>query len=197
MSAPTDFDALLQRCAPAVHATTMRRLVEVESAFNPYAIGVVGARLQRQPRTYQEALATITWLDANGFNYSVGLAQINRHNFRAHGLTPGLALQACPNLAAGAAILGSCFRRANVQNAPQAALRAAFSCYESGNFTTGFRDGYVQKIVAPNYPAVATTPHQAQRFNAARAATRQPGSDANEPLGTAPHFPTPASRRSP
>ena len=149
MNLPIDLDAMLVRCAPTVHVTTMRRLVEIESSFNPYAIGVVGARLQRQPRSYQEALATITWLDANDFNYSVGLAQINRHNFRPHGLTPALALQACPNLAAGAAILGSCFRRASLHNAPQAALRAAFSCYESGNFTTGFRDGYVQKIIAP------------------------------------------------
>ncbi|WLI91086.1 lytic transglycosylase domain-containing protein [Massilia sp. R2A-15] len=190
MNVPIDFDAMLQSCAPAVHASTMRRLVEVESSFNPYAIGVVGARLQRQPRTYQEALATIIWLHAKGYNYSVGLAQINRYNFSTHGLTPASALLACPNLAAGAAILTDCFRRANSQDQPQAALRAAFSCYESGNFTTGFRDGYVQKIVAPQHSAVARTPHQAQRSNVARAATEQPGSDAGEPRGTAPHLRT-------
>lgn len=188
MSVPIDFDAMLQSCAPAVHVATMRRLVEVESSFNPFAIGVVGARLQRQPRTHQEALATITWLDANGYNYSVGLAQINRYNFRAHGLTRELALMACPNLAAGAAILTDCFRRAAPQEEPQAALRAAFSCYESGNFTTGFRDGYVQKIVAPQYSAVAPTPHQVQRPNRARAATQEPDSDASEPRGTTPHL---------
>jgi len=30
----------------------------------------------------------------------------------------------------------------------QQALRAALSCYYSGNFETGFRHGYVQKVVA-------------------------------------------------
>lgn len=29
---------------------TMRRIVHVESSYNPYAIGVVGGRLERQPR---------------------------------------------------------------------------------------------------------------------------------------------------
>lgn len=197
MSVPIDFDVMLQSCAPAVHASTMRRLVEVESSFNPYAIGVVGARLQRQPRSYQEALATISWLHAKGYNYSVGLTQINRYNFRTHGLTPASALLACPNLAAGAAILATCFRRANLQEQPQAALRAAFSCYESGNFTTGFRDGYVQKIVAPQYSAVAPTPHRTQRSNVARAANPKQGSDDSEPRGTAPHLGTHPTRSIP
>lgn len=191
MNLPIDVDAMLERCAPTVHPSTMRRLVEVESSFNPYAIGVVGARLQRQPRTYQEALATIAWLDMNGFNYSVGLAQINRYNFRAHGLTPELALLACPNLAAGATILTGCFRRANLPDTPQVALRAAFSCYESGNFSTGFRDGYVQQVVTPKYSTVARTPHRAQPSNGARAVTRDAGSDADEPGGTTPHLHTP------
>lgn len=197
MSIPIDFDTMLQSCAPAVHASTMRRLVEVESSFNPYAIGVVGARLQRQPRSYQEALATISWLHAKGYNYSVGLAQINRYNFSTHGLTPASALLACPNLAAGAAILTDCFRRAHAQHQPQTALRAAFSCYESGNFTTGFHDGYVRKILSPRYSAVVPAPHPAQRSNVARAATEQPGSDASEPHGTAPHLGTPPPRSIP
>lgn len=151
MSAPFDLGTSLPNCAPTVHVSTMVRLVAVESGFNPFAVGVVGARLQRQPRGYREALATIHWLEAKGYNYSVGLAQVNKRNFKAYGLTPETALLACPNLAAGGAILAECFRRAsNRAMAAQMALRAAFSCYESGNFNTGFRDGYVQRIVAPH-----------------------------------------------
>lgn len=138
----------IQQCAPTVHADTMRRIVQVESGFNPYAIGVVGAHLERQPRSHAEALATIRWLDGSGYNYSVGLAQINKRNLPAHGLTSVTALQACPNLRAGAAILTACFARASKTHVPaQTALRAAFSCYESGNFATGFKDGYVLKIL--------------------------------------------------
>ena len=143
-----DFITKVAQCAPTVHVDTMRRIVQVESGFNPYAIGIVGAHLQRQPRSYAEALATIRWLDTNGYNYSVGLAQVNRYNFHAHGLTPTTALMACPNLRAGGAILTACFARASKPAVTQqAALRAALSCYESGNFLTGFRDGYVFKIL--------------------------------------------------
>jgi type IV secretion system protein VirB1 len=145
-----DLLGLMVQCAPTVHPDTMQRVIRVESSFNPYAIGVVGARLQRQPRSHAEALATVRWLDANGYNYSVGLAQVNKRNFRAHGLTPETALMPCPNLGAGGAILTTCFTRARKSHPAQAALRAAFSCYESGNFVTGFRDGYVRKIVAPS-----------------------------------------------
>ncbi|MBY0365149.1 MAG: hypothetical protein K2X12_02820 [Burkholderiaceae bacterium] len=45
-----DFLVLAQQCAPGVHMDTMRRIVHVESSYNPYAIGVVGGRLERQPR---------------------------------------------------------------------------------------------------------------------------------------------------
>lgn len=46
---------LLATCAPQVHPATARALLEVESSLNPYAIGVVGGRLERQPRTQGEA----------------------------------------------------------------------------------------------------------------------------------------------
>ena len=36
----------------------MQHVVRVESSGNPYAIGVVGGRLQRQPRNLKEEFAT-------------------------------------------------------------------------------------------------------------------------------------------
>jgi type IV secretion system protein VirB1 len=36
------FLAVVLACAPQVHANTAHALVKVESAFNPWAIGVVG-----------------------------------------------------------------------------------------------------------------------------------------------------------
>ena len=72
----------------------MRRIVQVESAFNPWAIGVVGGRLERQPSNRDEAIATAEWLERNGYNYSVGLAQVNKTNFARYGLTPQTAFEA-------------------------------------------------------------------------------------------------------
>lgn len=152
-----DFVALSQACAPIVHQDTMRRIVAVESAFNPYAIGVVGGRLERQPKTHAEAVATARALQADGRNFSVGLAQVNQQHFERFGLTLETAFDACANLRAGSRILAECFERAKPKG-EQPALRAAFSCYYSGNFLTGFAHGYVQKVVFANSESAPITP---------------------------------------
>lgn len=145
------FLALALACAPQVHADTARALVSVESAFNPWAIGVVGGALVRQPLHRAEALATAKALRAAGWNFSIGLGQINVGNFDRLGLTIESAFEPCGNLAAMQTVLAECFDRASrsaVKAVDQAALRQALSCYYSGNFATGFRHGYVRKVVA-------------------------------------------------
>ncbi|MFX1671610.1 lytic transglycosylase domain-containing protein [Paraburkholderia sp. A2WS-5] len=143
------FLTLAQQCAPAVAPATMAAVVRVESAFNPWAIGVVHGRLARQPRNFGEAHATVRALEAAGWNYSAGLAQVNRSNWARLNLTPDTVFDPCSNLAAGAAILKECFTRAQRTRARrQDALRAALSCYASGDFSAGYRTGYVQRVVA-------------------------------------------------
>lgn len=145
--------SLLLACAPQVTPATARALVAVESAGNPYAIGVVGAQLQRQPRDRAEALATARALAAGGLDFSVGLAQINVRNFGRLGLTLQTAFDPCPNLGAMQTVLVECFDRAHAARATPAvdarqhSLRRALSCYYSGNFATGFRHGYVDRVV--------------------------------------------------
>ncbi|MDQ6681120.1 MAG: lytic transglycosylase domain-containing protein [Pseudomonadota bacterium] len=141
-------EALLLACAPLIAPDTAQALISVESRGNPYAIGVVAGSLVRQPRDLPEAVVTARALEAAGWNYSVGLAQINKSNFARHGLTVQTAFEPCGNLRAMQAILGDCFGRASARAQPQVALRRAFSCYYSGNFQTGFQHGYVQKVVA-------------------------------------------------
>ncbi|HUB90280.1 MAG TPA: lytic transglycosylase domain-containing protein [Dyella sp.] len=125
----------------AVSPDVMRHLVNIESSHNPYAIGVVDGQLQRQPENLAEAVATAHMLEAAGYNYSLGVAQINRANLAKYGLdTYEKAFDACLNLSAGSHILAECYASANQD------WGKAFSCYYSGNFVTGFRDGYVQKV---------------------------------------------------
>jgi type IV secretion system protein VirB1 len=154
----TTFLALALACAPHVHPDTARAIARVESSFNPYAIGVVGGALKRQPRTRAEALATIEALQADGWNYSVGLGQINVGNFARLGLTPGSALDPCTSLVAMQSVLGECYARAASNNAAQHALRFALSCYYSGNFSTGLREGYVGKVVRASASALTAGP---------------------------------------
>lgn len=145
------FLSLVLTCAPQVHADTARALVTTESSFNPWAIGVVGGELERQPRSRAEAVATAKALRARGWNFSVGLGQINLGNFERLGLTLETAFDACANLASMQTVLAECFATARgpegAKPNDQTALRQALSCYYSGNFTTGFRHGYVQKVL--------------------------------------------------
>ena len=144
----TSFLALVAVCAPLVNPQTAQALVSVESAFNPHAIGVVAGALQHQPTNVREAVVTATYLQASGWNFSVGLAQINVHNLERLGLTIRSAFDPCENLKAMQALLGECFRRAGNGEAPQRELRRALSCYYSGNYATGFREGYVRRVVS-------------------------------------------------
>jgi hypothetical protein len=121
----------------------MHHVASIESSFNPYAIGVVGARLVRQPRSLDEAVATARMLEMRGYNFSVGLAQVNRYNLSRYGLHSYQdAFDGCTNLRVGASILSHCLDRSGHD------WGRAFSCYYSGNFVTGFRAGYVQKVLA-------------------------------------------------
>lgn len=127
----------------AVPSEVMHHVVRVESSYNPYAIGVVGGRLVRQPKTLPEALSTVRMLEGRGFNFSIGLAQVNRYNLDKYGLDSyEKAFEPCANLKAGSKILAECYQRAGGD------WGKSFSCYYSGNFSTGFRHGYVQKIYA-------------------------------------------------
>ncbi|HKT29214.1 lytic transglycosylase domain-containing protein [Dyella sp.] len=125
----------------AVPVAVMQHVVDVESSHNPFAIGVVGGQLARQPQNLGEAIATVRMLEEQGYNFSVGIAQVNRANLAKYGLdTYEKAFEACANLAAGSRILAECYASSGND------WGKAFSCYHSGNFITGYRDGYVQKI---------------------------------------------------
>ncbi|WP_082190309.1 lytic transglycosylase domain-containing protein [Frateuria defendens] len=125
----------------AVPAEVMQHVVAVESGRNPFAIGVVGGQLVRQPQNLGEAVATVRMLEARGYNFSLGIAQVNRANLGKYGLdTYEKAFEVCPNLAAGARILADCYASSGGD------WGKSFSCYYSGNFVTGYQDGYVQKV---------------------------------------------------
>jgi type IV secretion system protein VirB1 len=125
----------------AVPLEIMQHVINVESSQNPFAIGVVGGRLARQPRNLSEAVATSEMLQQKGYNFSVGIAQVNRYNLKKYGLSSFTqAFSICENLQAGSKILNECYRRSKGD------WGKAFSCYYSGNFVTGYRHGYVQKV---------------------------------------------------
>lgn len=148
------FLALAMQCAPDVAPDTLTRIVKTESGFNPWAIGVVGKPLKRQPQTRDEALSAIKQLNKDNANFSIGLAQINRQYFDVN--EAERIFSPCTNLKMGSDILKDCYVRAlKSSDSEQQALKKSFSCYYSGNYTRGFvkennGTSYVDRVVAVN-----------------------------------------------
>lgn len=145
-----DFNMLANQCAPWVAPQTLAAIVKTESSFNPLVININGgAKLERQPSSKGEAVATAKWLIENGYNVDLGLGQINSVNLSKTKLSVEDAFDACKNLAAAATILKWNYESAQQRTAgnEQSALMAAISAYNTGSFTRGFSNGYVKKVV--------------------------------------------------
>jgi type IV secretion system protein VirB1 len=152
--------ALAAQCAPSVAPETLLSVVQVESRFNPLAIGVNGApRIVVSAGTKAEAVARASALIAAGRSVDLGLAQINSKNLGWLGLSVADAFDPCANLAAAARVLQDGYARGNVDRVgPQAALQTALSIYNTGRADRGFANGYVGKVTrAAAYivPAIA------------------------------------------
>lgn len=133
-----DLPALDNDCMRYARAPIERAVVAIESAFNPFAIGVVNGRLARQPRTKEEAVATALSLKAKGYNYSMGCRQVNHANLVKYGLDHESVFDPLKNSLVGSAIYEECRTRAAAKFGDRnSVIRAALSCYYSGSFTRG------------------------------------------------------------
>ena len=136
-----DIYTLSLTCQHDVHPTIIQSIIAIESAGNPNALAIVGQSHVKQPRTSQAATRMMNALEARDLNYSVGLMQINKHNFTRFGLNSTNAVSPCANISVGARIIYDCYQRAKhtfPQYSYSAWRRFAASCYFSGNFHTGF-----------------------------------------------------------
>lgn len=144
-----DVVALMAMCAADVHPQTMHAVISHESLENPYAIGINdGERLARQPTSFEEAVEIAEQLDADGRSWDGGIAQISNANLDWLGYSIEDVFDPCKSLAGGALILEECYGRASQRyDEEEQALRAALSCYNTGNFQRGIENGYVEKVM--------------------------------------------------
>jgi len=142
--------ALALACAPDIHPVTLHAVVKHESRAQQYAIGVnrKGHSLKRQPRNLEEASTAAQTLIDQGIDFDAGLGQINVRNWAWLKLDATTVFDPCRNLAAAQTVLADCYARAlPTHKDPQQALRAALSCYNTGNFSRGFSNGYVGEVL--------------------------------------------------
>lgn len=144
----SEFRSIASKCAPSVSVSTLSALVRTESSYHPYAIAVVGGA-SYYPDTLVEAKEVIKQLEATNKSYSVGLGQVNKANFSRYDVNAVSLLDPCLNLKVSSAILSKCYESAAVKFSSQSdALSAALSCYYSGNYETGKKEGYVSRVVS-------------------------------------------------
>lgn len=142
--------ALAAQCAPTVAPETLLSVVQVESRFDPLAIGVNGLpRVALAPKSIDEAVARAGELIATGRSLDLGLAQINSKNLAWLGLSLREVFEPCANLRAAARVLEAGYARSNPQQVgQQAALRTTLSYYNTGHPSRGLGNGYVGKVEA-------------------------------------------------
>ena len=137
--------ALIQHCTPDIHPAIANAIVKTESSFNPYAIGVNrGTRLARQPTSYAQAVSIAKELLKSGANIDLGLGQINSSNLNWLRLSVEQAFDPCSNLKAMQFVYLTCLSKAGRQGSGTA-MQRAFSCYNTGDTSKGFSNGYVRK----------------------------------------------------
>jgi hypothetical protein len=128
-------DALIiQQCAPMIDLHLMQ--------------SVISARLLRQPQNLAEAKATAQYLEQAGYNYSLGVVQVNRSNFNRFKLSLDNVFDTCTNLNAGGQILAECLNRALAQGYQQQATHKALSCYYAGQLNSRVGAQYANKVLA-------------------------------------------------
>ncbi len=139
--------ALAMQCAPNVAPQTVAAIVLTESRGEEFALNVNGAAQHRVPATADEAAATARRYIAAGYSVDLGLGQINSRNIHKLGLTWDIVFDPCTNIAALGRVITGNYEAALVGREPQTALRIAFSLYNTGSPSRGFRNGYVDRVV--------------------------------------------------
>lgn len=141
-------EALILACAPNVEPSTIRAVIEVESAGDPLALNVnrdTGA-VRLLATDLVEAIELAKAEIAAGNSVDVGLMQINSRNLERLGYTIEQIFNPCTNIRAGDRILSEAYwRAASKQGEGQDALRAALSAYNTGDFARGLANGYVDR----------------------------------------------------
>lgn len=137
--------SLVAQCAPGIAPEAIIPLLHVESGFNDLAINVnKGPKVKA--RDINEAVNLSSYYISRGYTVDMGLAQINSTNVRRLGLTIEQAFDPCISVAASAKILSQNYNVVSKTASGTHAISQAYSMYNTGSPTKGFRNGYVGKI---------------------------------------------------
>jgi type IV secretion system protein VirB1 len=136
------------RCASGEPETVLTSIARTESRLRPYVIHVNAPHVGiYDPTSREDADTLVRRLTALGWNFDVGLTQVNSRNFHALGVTAEDMLDPCKNLTAAARVLEAGYRQALHASLPgRSILETAYSYYNSGKADRGFGNGYTEAV---------------------------------------------------
>lgn len=120
---------LAAQCAPQIASETLLAVAKTESAFDPLAIHDNTDKRSYEPQDTAEAISIARRLFDARHSFDAGLMQINSRNFAILGVTLESAFDPCKSLNAAATLL------------------SAFSRYNTGSPSRGYKNGYVRRVM--------------------------------------------------
>lgn len=109
-----------------------------------------------QIKTAQDAATVAYTAMAAGHSVDLGYMQVNSSNLQALGYSVEDMFDGCKNIAAGARVLTAFYSKALTQYPnKQAALWAALSAYNTGDFNKGYVNGYLARYGIGQQPSVS------------------------------------------
>lgn len=134
---------------PESYHEVMRRIVKHESGGMQFAIGVNSKKfkLERQPKSIDEAVQWAEALINAGYSIDMGYAQINSQHIKPGGKFYKLGITVADlfdpriNLLAGAKIYGDAHNMSNGD------IVRALSIYNTGHSERGIKNGYVNAVL--------------------------------------------------
>ncbi len=151
MSATLTFAAFLELvpvCAPKVHPETLASVIQAETRFRPFSVGINQNGRSISSRGYatkEQAVAAVSALIARGVtNLDIGPAQISLKagHLQRRGLGPEAAFDPCTALEIAQDVLVDCWTRAPARET-EMRQNQTFACYNSGTWE---RPSYVQNV---------------------------------------------------
>lgn len=140
-------DMLINECTVNnVPINVTQAIIQVESKRNPLAININKLGIKFTPKNKEEAIQIAKKYIAKGYTVDMGLMQFNSENLDRYNYKVEDLYDPCTNIKAGTTIFSENFNNTNKSENIDSRILKSLSAYNTGNFTFGFKNGYVDKF---------------------------------------------------
>lgn len=141
--------ALINECKHnEVPVKIIRAIIKEESSKNPLSVNVNKdgkSLISYRPKNKQKAINIAKeWIN-KGYSVDIGLMQLNSDNLENFNISLDEAFNPCTNIKISSTIYHNFFKALKKKSSYKKRIYQAFSAYNTGSYTKGFKNGYVKK----------------------------------------------------